>query len=232
MSSPVQIGIKSWNKNDAGSLHTAAIRSDGLLFTWGHNQYGQLGDGTIVSKSSPVQIGSSSWTAVSAGYFYTAAIRSGGTLFTWGRNTAHGSVTGGQLGDGTIVSKSSPVTVTGTWSYLRLGNTTTIAVNSVGALFTWGYNAQGQLGDNTTITKSSPVQIGALTDWIDVAGNYYGAQAVRSNGTIWSWGSYPMTGFLAACSSPVQVSSGTTTGATGWKRVVGNSGGVFGLQLK
>ena len=60
-SSPVQIGTSSWTSISAGANHTAAIRSDGALFTWGDNGNGKLGDGTTISKLSPVQIGSSSW---------------------------------------------------------------------------------------------------------------------------------------------------------------------------
>jgi alpha-tubulin suppressor-like RCC1 family protein len=74
-SSPVQIGSLSWSQVAAGQSHTAAIRSNELLFTWGNNSSGQLGDGTIVDKSSPVQIGSLSWSQVAARTSNTAAIR-------------------------------------------------------------------------------------------------------------------------------------------------------------
>jgi hypothetical protein len=97
--------LRSWTAVSAGSNHTAAIRSDNLLFTWGAGAGGRLGDGTITTKSSPVQIGSSSWTAVSAGGSHTSAIRSDGLLFTWG------SGANGVLGDDTTVNKSSPVQI-------------------------------------------------------------------------------------------------------------------------
>jgi alpha-tubulin suppressor-like RCC1 family protein len=70
-SSPTQVGASSWTAVSAGSNHTAAIRSDGLLFAWGLATSGQLGDGSIVNKSSPVQIGSSSWIQISAGRYHT-----------------------------------------------------------------------------------------------------------------------------------------------------------------
>jgi alpha-tubulin suppressor-like RCC1 family protein len=75
--------------------HTAAIRSDGYLFTWGGNSSGQLGTTVLTDLLS--------WTAVSAGRSHTAAIRSDGYLFTWGINS------GGRLGDGTTTAKNSPV---------------------------------------------------------------------------------------------------------------------------
>ena len=103
VSSPVQVGTSSWTAVAGGYYHTAAIRSDGALFTWGHNNYGQLGQNTTTNVSSPVQVGTSSWTAVVGGFYHTAAIRSDGALFTWGYNN------NGQLGQNTITNLSSPV---------------------------------------------------------------------------------------------------------------------------
>ena len=63
------------------------------LYTWGGNAFGQVGDGSIVSRSSPVQVGAlDSWAQVSAGYQHTLATTFIGTLFSWGRNDR------GQLG--------------------------------------------------------------------------------------------------------------------------------------
>jgi alpha-tubulin suppressor-like RCC1 family protein len=106
-SSPVQIGsLTDWallSKN-WGSLHSAAIKTDGTLWTWGYNVQGQLGDGTTVNKSSPVQIGSlTDWANVSVGAYTCWAIKTDGTLWAWGNGG------NGILGDGTTVNKSSPV---------------------------------------------------------------------------------------------------------------------------
>jgi len=62
-SSPVQIGTSSWIAVACGDLNSAAIRSDGALFTWGSSTNGALGDAGA-SRSSPVQIGTSSWSFV------------------------------------------------------------------------------------------------------------------------------------------------------------------------
>jgi alpha-tubulin suppressor-like RCC1 family protein len=110
----------SWTVMSAGATHTAAIRSDNLLFTWGYGVLGRLGNGTNVNRSSPVQIGSSSWTAVSAGLSHTAAIRSDNLLFTWGYGL------NGRLGDGTTVTKSSPVQIgSSSWTAVSAGGTHT-----------------------------------------------------------------------------------------------------------
>jgi alpha-tubulin suppressor-like RCC1 family protein len=106
----------SWTSISGGTDNSLAIRSDGLLFAWGTNNVGQLGDGTISTKSSPIQIGSDSWTAVAGGQSHAAAIRSDGLLFTWGNGIL------GALGDGTTVSKSSPVQIgSSSWTAVAVG---------------------------------------------------------------------------------------------------------------
>jgi alpha-tubulin suppressor-like RCC1 family protein len=98
----------------AGTNHTVTLKNDGTVWAWGGNSAGQLGDGTVVSKTTPVQatgpggVGTlSGVVAVSAGFHYTAALTSDATVWAWGENRA------GELGDGTIVSKSAPVQVKG-----------------------------------------------------------------------------------------------------------------------
>jgi alpha-tubulin suppressor-like RCC1 family protein len=65
----VHIGTSSWSFIDAGTNHSMGILITGLLYSWGQNNAGQLGDGTTTTRSSPVPIGSSSWSAISGGSF-------------------------------------------------------------------------------------------------------------------------------------------------------------------
>ncbi len=89
-----------WSVIAAGRHHTASLRSDGTLWAWGRNDYGQLGDGTAVDKYSPTQVGSATnWSTIAAGWSHTVGLKSDGTLWTWGRNPY------GQLGDGTPARK-------------------------------------------------------------------------------------------------------------------------------
>ena len=106
-SSPVQTvaGGTDWKLVSGGFYHTAAIKTDGTLWGWGHNGYGQLGDNTRTNKSSPVQTVSegTNWKQVGCGFYHTAAIKTDGTLWLWGRNSY------GQLSDNSRTHRSSPV---------------------------------------------------------------------------------------------------------------------------
>ena len=105
-SSPVQTVTFSnnWKQVSCGDGHTGAIKTDGTLWFWGFNTYGELGDNTIAKKSSPVQTIAygTNWKQVACGG-NTAAIKTDGTLWIWGDNS------NGQLGDNTIISRSSPI---------------------------------------------------------------------------------------------------------------------------
>ena len=170
-SSPVQTiaGGTNWNQVSAGYDYVTAIKTDGTLWAWGDNSSGPLGDNTTIPKSSPVQTiaGGTNWKQVSAGFNNTASIKTDGTLWMWGLNSS------GQLGDNTIVRKSSPVqTIAGgtNWKQVSAGFNSAAAIKTDGTLWMWGGNSKGQLGDGTRISKSSPVQtIAGGTNWKQVS---------------------------------------------------------------
>jgi alpha-tubulin suppressor-like RCC1 family protein len=133
-SSPVQVGaLTSWSSkmtaSGVGILfgHVLAVKTDGTLWSWGHNGSGSLGQGDVVNRSSPVQVGAlTTWNECSCkvihsyGFGISAAIKTNGTLWTWGRNDF-----GGALGLSDVVNRSSPVQVGAltTWSSVStIGN--------------------------------------------------------------------------------------------------------------
>ena len=220
-SSPIQTiaGGTNWKQISCGYRHTSTIKTDGTLWTWGWNQYGQLGDNSTTHRSSPVQTlaGGTNWKQVACTGYHTAAIKTDGTLWTWGWNQY------GQLGDNTRTDRSSPIqTIAGgtNWKQISCGYRHTSAIKTDGTLWTWGSNGSGQLGDNGGVPTSSPVQtVAGGTNWKQVVcGNYYTA-ALKTDGTLWTWGSNT-NGQLGDNSttdksSPVQ----TVTGGTNWKQV-------------
>jgi len=209
-SSPVQIGsLTNWS-TVSGKEHIHAIKTDGTLWSWGYVLYGALGDNTLTNKSSPVQIGSlTTWSKISTGWWHSLAIKTDGTLWSWGYNAQ------GSIGDGTTINRSSPVQVGAltTWLNAGGGNYHSAATKTDGTLWSWGRNNYGQLGQNidTAIKRSSPVQVGALTTWLNVVCGAYNTLALKTDGTIWSWG-YNNAGQVGDGttinrSSPVQIGS-------------------------
>ena len=222
-SSPVQTiaGGTNWKIVACGHYHTAAVKTDGTLWMWGYNSFGQLGDNSIVDKSSPVQTiaGGTNWKQVSAGAHHSGAVKTDGTLWLWGRDDY------GQLGNNTTVHKSSPVqTAAGgtNWKSVSGGWYHTATIKTDGTLWMWGRDDYGQLGDNTTVHKSSPVQTAAGgTNWKLVSSGYQHTAAVKTDGTLWGWGRniFGQLGDNTGTnrSSPVQ----TVAGGTNWKSVSG-----------
>ena len=221
-SSPITTagGGTNWRQVACGYYAAAAIKTDGTLWTWGFNAYGQLGDGTVVNRSSPVTTvgGGTNWRQVAAGgYYSTAAVKTDGTLWTWGNNGD------GQLGDGTVANRSSPVTTVagGTnWRQVACGYSIA-AIKTDGTLWTWGWNSSyGQLGDGTTINRSSPVTTaGGGTNWSQVSTGGMTVCAIKSDGTLWTWG-YNGYGEVGD-GTQVDKSSPVTTvaGGTNWRQV-------------
>jgi len=192
------------------------------LWTWGLNYSGQLGDNTTTQRNTPITTfaGGTNWKQVAGGNYHTTAIKTDGTLWTWGRNDY------GQLGNNTTISRSTPVTTfTGgtNWKQVSCGNGyTTAAIKTDGTLWTWGYNYDGQLGDNTTTQRNTPITTFAGgTNWKQVAGGYRHTAAIKTDGTLWTWG-YNYDGQLGN-NTTISRSTPVTTfaGGTNWKQVAG-----------
>ena len=146
------------------TLLKASQSSTSNLYMWGGGTSGQLGDGSIISKSSPVQIGDiSDWAQISAGNKYSLSLKTDVTLWACGLGTS------GQLGDGSTTTKSLPVQIGAltNWSKVSAGTAFALAVKTNGTLWAWGSNSSGQLGLNlaTSANRSSPVQVGTETNW-------------------------------------------------------------------
>jgi len=226
-SSPVQTITRgtTWKQVACGYYSTAAIKTDGTLWTWGKNTNGVLGNNTSGSannKSSPIQTisGGTNWKQVFPNDRHVSAIKNDGTLWLWGDNTY------GQLGDNTTAHKSSPVqtiTFATDWKQAACGYYHTAAIKTDGTLWTWGLNGDGQLGDNksgSANNKSSPIQtITGGSNWKQVSAGGGHTAAIKTDGTLWLWGRNNLgqlgDNTIASKSSPIQ----TITGGTTWKQV-------------
>ena len=170
-----------------GGNHTAAITASGKVWTWGGNDDGELGDGTLSPRKYPVEVpGLSGVTAIAAGNSNTLAVGPGGTVWGWGWNAY------GQLGDGTTVARRlKPVQAIGLngITQVAVGNAHALALGSNGTVYSWGYNGDGRLGDGTWTSHITPQPVPGLTGIVDIAAGDYHSMAVDAGGTAYVWGS-------------------------------------------
>ena len=186
-SSPKQVGaLTGWAK--VGEVKSfvdaaAAIKTDGTLWTWGQNNYGQLGSGTTVNRSSPVQVGAlTNWSKFAATSFSAFAVKTDGTLWSWGYGGA------GVLGLGNTTSYSSPKQIGAltSWAgcYGMASNSGGSARKTDGTIWAWGRGGKGGLGQGNTTSHSSPVQIGALTTWVVLSAGAYANIGIKTPPTV------------------------------------------------
>jgi alpha-tubulin suppressor-like RCC1 family protein len=202
------------------------------LFAWGQNTGGVLGDGTITAKCSPIRefCSSTDWCQVSMSIIIStgAAIKTSGQLWAWGSGSS------GQLGDGTLTNRCSPVREfcsATDWCQVGAGYTHTLAVKTSGQLWSWGSSACGEIGDGFKFTRNSPVrEICSATDWCQASASYRRSAAIKTSGELWAWG----------CNTDGLLGDGTTTSrcspvrefcsATDWCQV--SAGRCHSLALK
>ena len=221
ISSPTQVGTDTtWKTLMIGGANlktTSAIKTDGTLWTWGENQYGQLGQTNNTKYSSPVQVGTDTdWKACFTSGLSCGGTKTDGTLWSWGRNN------NGQLGQNNLTDRIAPTQVgtdTG-WDSISGGWDGNLAfLKDNGTLWVTGDNYYGQLGQNQAYApsnkaRSSPVQIPG-TDWAKTnqAVGYQESFGLKTNGTLWAWqyngeGALGQNGNVSSnsfYSSPVQI---------------------------
>ena len=193
---------------------TVTVTPVNSLWTWGQNNFGQLGLGNTIFRSSPVQVGSDiTWSSIVTSIWASSAIKTDGTLWAWGYND-------GNLGLNNKITQSSPVQVGTNTNWSKIAKLDAVygraiaAIKTDGTLWTWGYNDNGQLGLGNTVYRSSPVQVGAGTDWSNIQGGINGCVlASKTNGSLWAWGNNSNGGLgindRVNRSSPTQIGTNT-----------------------
>jgi alpha-tubulin suppressor-like RCC1 family protein len=168
-----------WKQVAAGDGFVVGLTTDGKLYTWGSNIYGDLGDGSQVSSARPRLIGSG-FTVVSAGRYHALAVNGSGDLYAWGANDQ------GQLGDGSLTSSPVPKLVGSGFAAVSAGFGHSLAVTTSGDLYAWGANGSGQLGDGSFTSSRIPKKVG--TGFVSVAAGGSHSLAVKSGGNLYAWG--------------------------------------------
>jgi alpha-tubulin suppressor-like RCC1 family protein len=209
----------NWKQIAVGDEHMVAISAEnGFLYGWGRNQEGQLAGGlnpsigqTRANVPRLSVTSSKTFRQVACGYRHTVALDEFGSISSWGDNFY------GQLGDGTVINRSTPVgSITNDWRQIACGFNNTLAIKDNGTLWGWGY---GVPNTAVVIQSSSPLQasIGGNT-WIQCSAGYYNGAAIKTDGTLWTFkyattdiaGSYSNNNFkqLTTNTDWVQVSAG------------------------
>lgn len=219
-------GGNNWKQVSSGHRYTMALKTDGTLWACGYNEYGQFGNGDKTGASSFITAfgGTTGWKSVTAGQWGSMAIKTDGTLWTCGFNSSFGS---GQLGDGTTVTKSSPVTTTvggNDWKSVNSQWGSVVALKVDGSIWMWGRGI-----------STSPVSQNYGTNWknVDITGDSsgrYHVAGIKTDGTLWTWGynGYGQLGDSTTSSrtSPIQPKPGDTS----WKSVTTGFYSVFAIN--
>lgn len=198
------------------NYNCALVNQDGVVYAWGKNLNGQLGDATVAAKSSAtIVVGAIPARQVVTNGASIHVLRRTGEVYSAGLNI-HGN-----LGDSSVAVKSSPVLVSGSVRFKKIASSGvgSAAVHVVGLaesgdLYGWGYNHVGQLGDGTRVPKSSPTLVAGGKAWKDVFCAGYRTFAIDDDDNVYAWGSnaYGALGnndnSVPYVSSPVLVSGG------------------------
>ena len=173
----------------AGKSHTCIIDDNASVLCWGYNNHGQLGDGTTTDRQTPVSVNlgaNRSAVAISAGESHTCVITDNESIMCWGYNNH------GQLGDGTFLSKNSPITVSVTNQNpvvsISSGRHHTCVLFSDSTVGCWGWNDRGQLGDGTTTSQSTMTMINVNSNMTALTTGDKHSCAILDNASLMCWG--------------------------------------------
>ena len=196
-----------------GNAHSLAVGSDGYVYAWGHNNYGQLGNNSSNDSKVPARVRDPAnptdtskglkATQISAGSSHSLAVGSDGYVYAWGYND-HGQIGNNSSNDSKVPARvRDPANPTDTSKGLKAtqisaGSSHSLAVGSDGYVYAWGYNYWGQIGNNTSRTDShvpvrvrdpaNPTDTSKGLQAVQVSGGGDHSLAVDKDGQTWSWG--------------------------------------------
>jgi hypothetical protein len=150
------VGYHRFGALDLGRSHSCAVTTTQLVYCWGLNDWGQLGDGTTENRSVPTPVaGILRFAGISANGIHTCGRATDDQGYCWGdgRN--------GRLGDGTLEIRLVPTPIAGnfSWAQVSAGLNHSCGLTTAGGAYCWGNNASGQLGDGTLESRLVPTPV-------------------------------------------------------------------------
>lgn len=202
-------GGYSFASISAGISYSCGLTMSGEVYCWGNNRLGQFGNGTTTSSLKPVRAGGSlSFRSIAtnkglqASTAHTCGLTSDGQIYCWGSNL------NGKLGNGTVVSATSPVAVSGglTFQAVAVGGEHSCGLTTEGVAYCWGSGNRYQIGDGQTIDRSVPTRVSGDQVFDSLVAGAEQTCARAADGNAYCWGSGAATN-----PTPTLVSS-----ANGW----------------
>lgn len=181
----VQGGLLFASLTTMENYHTCGLTNAGEAYCWGHNGYGELGDGTTTQRLTPSAVqGGIVFAALAAGSLHTCGLTNAGAAYCWGYNVE------GELGDGTTTGRVVPVRVQGglVFAALTAGYNQTCGLTSAGAAYCWGYNGHGELGNGNTINRLTPAAVQGNLVFTALTAGVGHTCGVTSSGAAYCWG--------------------------------------------
>jgi alpha-tubulin suppressor-like RCC1 family protein len=171
----------------SAAKHSIALKLDGSVWSWGDNEYGQLGIGNsdVINSSIPKLIeGIHGIVAVAAGNKHSLALADDGTVWSWGSNEK------GQLGHANQSESYVPKLIYSLTNVVSIaaGYGHSMALKEDGTVWTWGENNFGQLGIGHKNSIAKPVKVEALENIVYISAGAAHCIAVKGDGTVWTWG--------------------------------------------
>lgn len=186
---PVKVtGLPNIKAVSMGFSHALALATDGRIWAWGNNSYGQMGAGVSGPVTTPVVIqGNLDFIAIAAGGTSSVALKTDGYAYAWGDNST------GQLAQGNTtamlgVKIISPLSY-GRFSEIAMGRSHVLAIaGDYDDLVGWGFNDSGQVGDDSFVTRTGLSTNPVLARrWMAIAAGEYFSVGLDSSG-VWVWG--------------------------------------------
>jgi alpha-tubulin suppressor-like RCC1 family protein len=185
----------------AGAEHTVLATPQGLLYAWGRNTYGQVGDSSTTTRTAPTPVPSLTGViSLATGDSHTLALTWDGRVFGWGYNN------NGRLGDGTMTNRTAPVLVPSLSDVVAIaaGGSHSLALTANGEVYAWGVGTSGQLGQGVAVSLSVPALVPGLTGIVAIAAGESHSLALSNTGQLRAWG----------LNTSGQLGDGTTTTRT------------------